>query len=141
MTSRPSRRVLVGGSVAALAAACTGSRPPAAPARADPDVALRAAAAAREQALIAAYDTAGTTPALRTRLAPLRAEHAVHLQALGVAGPPAARPSTAAGLAQLAALERRTAAAHAAAAVDASPALAAVLASLAASEASHAVVL
>lgn len=128
------------GSAVAMLTACTRTsrRPAAAPPVVDPDVALRAAAVAREQALLDAYDAAATTPALQARLSPLRAEHAVHLQALGggpaVAGP---APPTSPTVAQLAALERVTAAAHRDAAVTASRRLAPVLASLAASETTH----
>lgn len=54
----------------------------------DPDVALRAAAVAREVALLQAYDeTLLAVPALASRLGPLRADHEAHLTALGGAAP------------------------------------------------------
>lgn len=156
MTSRPTRRAVLSAGAVGLVAACTPAhRPPGAvrPARPDPDVALTAAAVDRELALLTAYDAAlAATPALASRLAPLRAEHAEHLRALGAgpAGNPTASPATAPAPARglggqarnsLATAERTAAAAHAAASVTASARLAAVLASLAASEASHQVAL
>ena len=162
MSSRPSRRAVLSAGAVGLAAACTRSRRPSPgrPARPDPDVALTAAAVDRELALLTAYDAAlAATPALASRLAPLRAEHAEHLLALG-AGPagnptPASGATTNPALAQprgtgaeggqarssLATAERIAAAAHATAALSASARLAALLASLAASEASHQVAL
>lgn len=162
MSSRPTRRAVLSAGAVGLVAACTRShRPPSAgrPARPDPDVALTAAAVDRELALLAAYDAAlAATPALASRLAPLRAEHAEHLSALG-SGParkstpsPATDPAPDAGPGgtgprgvqarrSLVTVELAAAAAHAAAALTASARLAAVLASLAASEASHQVAL
>lgn len=157
MNSRPTRRAVLSAGAVGLVAACTARRPPGAvrPARPHPDVALTAAAVSRELALLTAYDAAlAATPALASRLAPLRAEHAEHLRALG-AGPagnptaspapaPAPEPARGAGgqaRSSLATAERTAAAAHAAATVTASARLAAVLASLAASEASHQVAL
>ena len=121
----------------------------------DPDAPLRDGAAAREQALLAAYDAAiASAPGLAVRLRALRAEHAEHLAALtpGVPPPPPdgappavrekpARQKPARVLARLAAQERAAAAGHASAALDASPRLAQLLASLAASEGSHPVAL
>ena len=167
----PRRAVLL--AAAALATAgCTarGTRQQAAPPP-DPDVVLADEAAARERALLAAYDEAvARDPALAERLGPLRAEHAGHLASLGVpavpAGPsdptgapsggpaagdatpapPAVRPpdlpaDPALILPWLAELERRASTAHAGAAVRAGRGTAVVLASLAASEAAHAAVL
>ena len=93
----PRRLVLLGALLAPLLplAACTGEDAPAAPRPPDPDVALRGAAVAREQDLLALYDALlALTPArsgpAQAGLAGLRAEHAVHLAALL---PPAAGPS------------------------------------------------
>ena len=121
----------------------------------DPDVPRREAAAARERALLTAYDAAiAAAPRLAVRLRALRAEHAEHLAALtpGVPPPPPdgapprarekrTREKSGRVLARLAAQEREAARAHAGAAVDASPRLAQLLASLAASEGSHPVAL
>jgi hypothetical protein len=157
----PRRAVLRGGAalLAAAAAGCDllpGATSGAGPApEPDPDVVLADEAAARERRLLAAYDAALVRdPALAERLAPLRAEHAAHLAALGVADPPgpSASPAPAvpspplpaapgALLPALADLERTTSTAHAGAAVRSGRGLAAVLASLAASEASHVVAL
>lgn len=140
VSSRPTRRAVLTGSAAAAAlTACTRTsrRRAAAPAAVDPDVELRAAAVAREQSLLDAYDAAATNPGLQARLAPLRAEHAAHLQALGALPVPGIPPPSTPTLSQLIALERRAAAAHTAAAVPASRRLAPVLASLAASETTH----
>jgi hypothetical protein len=139
---QPHRRTVLLGGAAALTAACTSHRTRS-PQPPDPDVALTAAAVAREQALLAAYDTAlaHTPTALLTRL---RDEHAAHLQALGGAPGPtqASTPATAlVTRADLVRLERSTGALHAAAALTATRRLAPLLASLAAAEASHVVVL
>jgi hypothetical protein len=91
----------------ALIAACTPGKPPTPAPIVDPDDALKASAVAREQALLSAYDNALTVlPTLAARLAPLRADHAEHLAALGVPpspgasaaspGPSVASPSSAA---------------------------------------------
>lgn len=140
MSVSPSRRRLLQTLLLApVAAACSRSKHEQ-PATEDPDVALRAAATVREQALIAAYRSAATAS---SAVAAVLADHEEHLRVLGSASPtPSAAPAGApvpAG--RLAAQERQAAAAHAAAALDASPSLAALLASLAASEASHAVAL
>ncbi len=141
MSVSPSRRRLLQAALLApMAAGCTSSPPR--PARVDPDVALRAAAIARERTLLDQY-AALATPVGAT----IRGEHEEHLRALGA---PSKAPSAAASAGastrpvatmvlrqQLASLERSTAAAHAADALAASPSLAVVLASLAASEASH----
>ncbi|MGB8651988.1 MAG: hypothetical protein WCD35_15150, partial [Mycobacteriales bacterium] len=76
---QPSRRqVLVGTLSSALLTACTAS-PPRRAQRPDPDLALAAAAVAREQALLSAYDEAlAAAPALAGELGPLRADHAAH---------------------------------------------------------------
>ena len=149
MSVSPSRRrLLQAAMLAPVAVACTPERPDQEPAH--PDVALRAAAIAREQALIQRYlaAAASSASAVAGRIAGLAEEHAAHLAALEASSPgftPTATPS--AGLirvptlAQLVAAERAAAAAHAADALKASRSLAAVLATLAASEASHVVAL
>jgi hypothetical protein len=157
---RPSRRALLGGGVAALAApwlaACQRlpviGGPPA-PGR---DVVLADEAADRERRLLAAYDAAAAAvPALAARLAPLRAEHTEHLAALGEPAQPAATatptsspsplpvvpPQPTAALALLRDLEQRAAVDHGGAAVRCGRGLAVVLASLSASESSHAAAL
>lgn len=144
---RPTRRAVLASGLLLPVAACTSSEPaPVRPVPVDPDVALRAAAVARERGLLAAYDAAlQQDPARAERLVPLRAEHAAHLAALGeqeapsTVSPAPAPPSPLGG--DLATAERAAAAAHAEATAAASPALAAVLAQLAASEASHPVAL
>jgi hypothetical protein len=141
----PSRRQLLQGALLVPAlAACTSSA--ARPAPADPDVPLRAAAVARERALLAQYDAAAaSSPSLAARVAAIRDEHTQHLAALLGQPPtpsPAASPAAVAPtLAELVAAEHAAAAGHAAGALGASRRLAALLASLAASEASHPVVL
>lgn len=155
----PTRRALLGAG-ALLLAGCTAEAPPG-PAPVDPDDALRAAAVAREGALLQAYDAAlRAAPSLTARLAPVRAEHAVHLAALtgpgpspsssrsalpGAPGPGAPGPATSAGatgvLAGLVRAEQAAATGHAGDVAAASRPLAALLASLSASEASHPVVL
>ena len=173
VTSR--RTALLALPAAALAAAgltaCTDEDPPPAPAPVDPDVALRAAAADRERALLQAYDDVLVAlPDLGARLLPIRAQHAEHLSVL--LGPPAsasaspapasAVPSVAPAappppappppappppalpaeaLAALAAQERAAGDTHATASLSASRALAGLLASLSASELSHPVAL
>ena len=142
MTATPSRRQLLAGLAAAPVAACTTRRDPA---PVDPDDALRAAAVTRERELLAAYDAVtAAVPTAAARLSAVRAEHEQHLAALvrtPVSSAPPTPPAVARTLAQLAALERTSAAGHAADALRASRGLAAVLASLAASEASHPVAL
>ena len=167
-TGGPTRRAVllapVLGAVGA-AAACTsgGDGPDEAPGP-HPDVVLADEAAERERRLLAAYDSAlALAPALAERLAPLRAEHAEHLSALGVPELPAPAPADpSAGapaspdpaptppplpadppglLTALADLERTTSTSHAGAAVRSGRGLAVVLASAAASEASHVVAL
>lgn len=166
MSLHPSRRaVLRAGLAVPLLAACTDAPPPGPPPPPDPDLALHRAAVEREQALLAAYDTAAlAAPGLAPKLAAVRAEHAAHLDALEAAdpapaptgspspspsgsvepsapAPPPAPADPATVLAGLVALEADAATAHGAAAVTASRELAAVLATLAASEASHGVAL
>jgi len=120
-------------------------------------MALRAAAVAREQDLMALYDRAvAASPARAALLLGLRAEHAAHLAALGstpvttpsTSGPSTAPPSTApppptapTSPVDLPAAEAAASAAHAVAVIPASRGLAALLASLAAAEAAHAVAL
>ncbi|MDX6198172.1 MAG: hypothetical protein QOJ79_1323 [Actinomycetota bacterium] len=145
MSVSPSRRRLLQAAlVCPVLAACTDE--PAQPARIDPDVALRAAAVARERALVDAYRAAAgsSSSAVAARTAGLAEEHEQHLAALRAPSPSASTSSAPAAvptLTQLLVAERAAAGAHAAAAVRASRDLATVLASLAASEASHAVVL
>ncbi|MCW2600395.1 MAG: lipoprotein [Frankiales bacterium] len=150
------RRSALASAGLALVAACTPKGRTAAAPAVDPDVALTAAAVAREQALLAGYDDAlAAAPTLASRLAPLRAEHAAHLAALGspespgTSSTPASSPTRSptgpptppALLRDLAALERTAATGHATAVLTASRALGPVLASLAASESSHLVLL
>lgn len=147
------RDVFTVGALGALSA-CT-SPADKTPEPVDPDVALLAAAVAREQALLVAYDDALLAhPSLAGLLAPLREEHQQHLDRLQPPSP-SATPTTptpdasatpeptrpAPDRAALAGLERAASTAHGAAAVTASRRLAPVLASLSASEASHLVVL
>jgi hypothetical protein len=155
MSLTPSRRRLLQATVlpplAWLTSACTPTRRR--PGAVDPDVALRQAAIAREESLVAGYTAANlSSPAVAMQVAGVVADHRQHLLALGVAGPPTgsaapampgptAAPGPAPTLAQLSAAERAAAAQHGADALLASPRLAAVLASLAASEASHPVAL
>ncbi len=159
-TPGPTRRaVLVGAPVALLAAACTDSeQAPPRPALVDPDDALRSAAAQRERALLREHDAVlAARPGLAARVAPVRAHHVEHLEALlGPAAtaspspsapvPPVASPlpppaDDAAALTRLVAAERAAGDAHAADCLVASRALAPVLASLSASELSHQVAL
>jgi hypothetical protein len=131
------RRHLLASTGLAGAAACTTSKTPPPPKAVDPDIALRAAAVAREQSLLAAYDVAlAARPALATKLTPLRADHVTHLAALQAPNATATTATATAGP-PLAQLEKAAGAAHAAAALLASRELAPVLASLAACESSH----
>jgi hypothetical protein len=146
MSASPSRRRLLQAAVLSpVVAACT--REPSTPKTVSPDVALRAAAVARERALIERYRAAAASSSsdVATRTAGLVEQHEQHLTALRAptaAPTPSNAPApTVPTLVQLAAEERAAARAHAAAALQASRPLAAVLASLAASAASHAVVL
>ena len=152
------RRQALAAALLPALAACTRKVPPR-PAPVDPDVALRAAAVARERALLAGYDALTTssptlagTGTLSARVAAVRAEHAAHLAALLAApSPSASLPSSpspspavspvASSLPGLVRAERATAQQHAAAALAASRPLAQLLASLAASEAAHPVAL
>lgn len=60
----------------------------------DPDEALRASAAAREQVLLREYDAVlAALPSLSPRLAPLRAHHVQHLVAVGAEEPAAPAPA------------------------------------------------
>ncbi len=143
MSARPTRRTAISGVLAGvlLGTGCTRSagRATSQPSAPGLDASLRAAAVAREQGLLLAYDAAAAAhPGLAARLQPLRDEHAAHLGALGVPETPVGQMTGRPGLPQLRSAERSAAAAHAAAALDGSRSLAAVLASLAASEASHA---
>lgn len=149
------RQVLVGsvvGAVTALTGACDlrgDGRPPAAGPAPRPTDRLVAAAAARERALLAAYDEVlARHPDLATRLSPYREDHAAHLHALepgavvSATVTPSARrtpPKAAAALrARLRVLEQEAADTYARAAVGAPDEHAQLLASLAACEASHA---
>ena len=93
---RPTRRELLGAGGLLLLTACTEGAAPA-PARVDPDVALREAAVLRERSLLQAYDAVLLAlPALGERLLPVRAEHVAHLTALtgpALTGPAATAPS------------------------------------------------
>jgi hypothetical protein len=138
------RDLLAAGALGALSACTTPTTPR--PAPVDPDAPVLAAAIAREQALLLAYDGAiAAHPRLANLLGPLRADHAEHLARLAPAAagtPPASAPRGSGDPRRaLAALERATSAAHGAAALTASRVLAPVLASLSACEASHLVVL
>jgi hypothetical protein len=158
----PRRRLLgviagwIGLCTTPLATSCTtgDAQEPAQP-KADPDGAVRDRVAASVQALIVAYDaTAGRHPALASELAPLRAEHAAHLEALdraatpsgAPAGSPTTRPKVAAdsrtARSALVRAEERAAASRVREAVAAaSPDLARLLAAIGASEAAHAALL
>ncbi|MCZ7416210.1 hypothetical protein [Streptomyces sp. WMMC897] len=130
------------------------------------DARLRGAAARDSAALLRRYDaTAGAHPALAGRLAPLRADVALHLTAFGAAGgtdgasasrsPDAAATGPGSGasgdatvpegareaLAELAAAERSIARARVGALADARPELARLLASVAAAGEVHAYLL
>lgn len=147
-------------------AGCTAGSRPRPPAPPDPDVALRAAAVSREQALIALYESA--LGAVARSLPPtavlvaLHAEHVAHLAALtgprtsptagrppgATASPRATSPPTAAtpgpaapAAADLLAAEAAASAGHAVGVPTSSRRLAALLASLSAAEAAHAVAL
>ena len=135
-----------------LLASCTTDGPDPEPEPVDPDVALRAAAVAREEALLARYDgLVAAVPVLGPLLGPLRADHAAHLAALAPDRPsptatpsapvPVAAVSREAAVAQVVAAERAASREHALGALAASRALAGVLGQLAACEASHAAVL
>lgn len=157
------RDLLAVGALLPLAACTT---PDAPPLRAvDPDVALRAAAVTREQALLSLYDEAVAALPDQALWTQLRADHATHLTRLledpadpsdspsdspsASASPGASATGTTAPAArpvpvlrrELLVLTRSTAREHAAAVPAASRDLAAVLASLAACESSHAAVL
>jgi len=90
VTSGPTRRAVLTSGLAGLLSACTTApRRRTTPAAPDPDLALTAAAVARERVLLAAYDAVlATTPALAAQLGPLRADHLVHLAALGASPTP-----------------------------------------------------
>ncbi|MET7618774.1 hypothetical protein [Streptomyces sp. NPDC005408] len=110
------------------------------PARAE--AALRRRLAAASGALRDQYDAViAQHPALAGQLTPLRAAVAEHVAALGgttrVAPPVPVPPDAPAALRSLAAAERRTSDAHAAALLDAEPELARLLASVAAAGAAH----
>lgn len=141
----------------ALLTGCSGSTSPGDAHPAEPGAALRERATRDSADLLARYDaTAAAHPALADRLRPLRAEVALHLQAFtagaassAAASAPAsasARASAVPGdgptaLAALAAAERHTADARAAALTQAPPELARLLASVAAAGACHAMLL
>jgi hypothetical protein len=148
MSASPSRRRLLQAALLSpIAAACT-TRRDRDDGPVDPDVAIRAAAVARERRLLDLYSAAvPPTPAVAGTLAAIRAEHEAHLAALtpgsaspsALSGSPRSLPAVAPSA--LVTAEHSAAAEHAAAALMASRPLAALLASLAGSEASHAVVL
>jgi hypothetical protein len=152
---------------AALAApaltGCADAVPPAVARAARREQALRAAAAADSTALLARYDaTAAAHPALAGRLAPLRAQVALHVQAFTPSGPsggqasgapsaPPPRPASshgpavpaaqAAALDALASAETALADSRTSTALHAPADLARLLASVAACGAAHAVLL
>lgn len=161
---QPRRRTVLAGFGGAVLAGLTGcTSEPAGPPPPDPDDLLRAAAVAREQSLLRAYDAALlASPTLTARLLPLREQHAEHLAALvgpppsgspsgsASAAPPSGGPPTsvvlptdpAATLRTLVTAELAAAAGHGADAVRAADRpLAGLLASLSASEQSHPVTL
>ena len=155
MGTQVSRRALLAAAALAPLAGCTSEPGP--PPPPDPDDLLREQAVERERSLLREYDAVLLVlPDLAPRLTPLRAEHAEHLAALtgprpsgspsraasAPAAPAVPPPATAqAALSALVAAEREAAAAHGAAALEASRALAALLGALSASELSHPVVL
>lgn len=125
---QPSRRTVLVAGALSFAAAC---RTKAAPQAVDPDVALRSAALAREQALLDAYGSVvAAHPALASRLQPLASDKAAHVAALGS---PVPGTSTVTTLAALKVLERTAATEHGRAVLTASRSLAPLLASLSAS--------
>lgn len=156
---RLTRRTLLLSATLPLAA-CTDAPAPE-PAPVDPDVALRDAAAVREQRLLQDYDAAlAAVPSLAAVLAPLRADHVAHLTALSPTGSPSTSPTStgspaptppalpsapparrAAVLARLVAAEKAAATAHATDALAASTALSGLLGQLSACESTHPVVL
>lgn len=118
----------------------------------DPGAGLVTAAAARERALLTAYDDVLAQHSdLAGLLSPYREDHAAHLHALdpgtvvsATVSPTTSRTSRRArarAQERLRALESRAGSAHARAAVTAPPAQAPLLASLAACEHSHAALL
>ena len=133
-----------------LVAACTEDSPSPPSPPVDPDVALVAAAVAREQALLGAYaGLARATPRSARLLTALSLDHETHLAELTTALPasgtptptPTGAPAPRVTLPAVRRLLRTTERAHADAVLLASPRLAPVLASLAACEASHLVLL
>ncbi len=151
-------------------AGCADTVPPADLRAARRLAAARGRAADDSAALLARYDaTAAAHPALSARLAPLRAQVALHAQAFTAPGPGAGAPSPSGGsappggdrsatpsasagpvavpagrdaaLGALAAAEQRVAATRGAALRDAPPELARLLASVAACGAAHALLL
>ena len=142
---QPTRRQVLAGAAVLGAAACT-DRPVRRPSPPDPDVALRAAAVAREQDLLSRYDALlAAQPRLAAELSSYREDHVQHLRALAgptpAPTPSATTPPVAGTRAALVAAERAAANAHAAATATASPDLARLLASLAACESTHVAVL
>jgi len=147
-----SRRQVLVGAVVALTSACDlrdERGGPTAEPTPTPTDRLLAAAAARERALLAAYDDVlARHPDLAARLSPYREDHAAHLQAVepgavvsATVAPSAARtprPTQVALRRRLRVLEQEAADTYARAAVGAPAEHAALLASLAACEASHA---
>jgi hypothetical protein len=142
------------------AAGATGSASPAATSAAVPAAAATSSApvtkaaaaawavpvAAGERTLLASYDAvAKAHPALKTKLAPLRAAHAAHLKALKVTGSGKAisglPTAQAQALSRLAAAEQKAADSTAAACVTCPTEAAALLGSIAAADASHVLVL
>lgn len=151
----PTRRVVLGGSVAVLATAagCTTVGRADAPAP-GPEVTLLDGVIAEESGLIALYDAVlAAHPGLAGRLRPLRDQHVEHLDVLkrhyvpgSISGTatPAPRPTATAPAGRTRAVaavrdaERRAADARADEVLRASPGLSQLLASIGACEAGHA---
>jgi rubrerythrin len=130
-------------------AGLTGCRLHDTPARPHPDAAALAQALGAEEELLARYDAAlavARTPAARTRLAAIRADHRAHQQALlavGATRPPGPTPTETpvSGAEALVAAESLAARERSGSAIAAPSHLAPLLASIAASEATHVVLL
>ncbi len=134
----PSRRAVVAGGLLLPFGAVMSARE--APSKPHPDIALVAAAVAREQGLLALYDRAlAASPG--PVLAALREEHAVHLRELRGPFPDTAAQGPPPTRAALRAAEHAASAGYVSAAGTASRQLAALFASLAAAEAAHDVAL
>ncbi|MFI0897662.1 hypothetical protein [Streptomyces sp. NPDC020983] len=154
--ARPSRRSVVAAAVAAVGTGCSadtdgrnGGGAPGSSA-APPGTAEQARAVRDSTELIGRYDAAAAAhPSLASRLTPLRAEVAQHVEAFGGTPPAAGAKAAATGagttpaqaLTALAAAERRLADSRAAALLTVPGGLARLLASVAAAGAAHAALL